>query len=446
MKKWPEKLFSVLCLALCAALSLGMLVFGPSEAAANERLASRPQLIRRDKWNPEFLSDLASYVSDRFFLRQELITARSRASALLGSSTVEDVVLGKKDWLYFAPTLADYCGTERFSDGELAAAARNLALMREYCESLGAQFLFVSAPNKNTLYPQYMPGYRAAGEHDIHRLFPLLEAENVRYTDLYEAFAAQSEILYFAHDSHWNSRGAALAADMINAAFGRSSAYFSAPFDGETRHDGDLYGMLYPAALDPETDPACALALVFTRQGSDTRPDSITINTVSGGSGRLLAFRDSFGNSLYPYLADSFAEARFSCLTAYDLPMAEELGADYVLVELVERNLVYLLQNVPVMPAPERTLPASGENGGESTLARKEGGRAPSGCVLVQGTLTGPAAGRVYISAGGRCWEAFILEAGGFAAYLPADALPDTLWIQREQAWTALAVAAVAEE
>ena len=440
MKKWPEIAFSLLCLLLCASLSLGMLAFGPAEAAANERLAAKPKLVQKGKWNPDYLTDLAKYVGDRFFLRQELITARSRASALLGSSTVKDVILGKAGWLYYAPTLSDYCGTDSLSDGELAAIANNLALMQEYCERLGCRFLFVSAPNKNTLYPEHMPGYPAAGEHDIHRLFPLLKAAGVPYADLYAAFGQQPGTLYFAHDSHWNSRGAALAADVINAAFGRSSAYFARPFDMEEPHRGDLYEMLYPASDDPETDPVSSPGFRYARQGSDTRPDSITISTTGGESGTLLAFRDSFGNSLYPYLADSFAAARFSRLTAYDLLLAEEMGADCVLVELVERNLVYLLQNVPVMPAPERPLPAGGQSGGELTLAPKEGGRAPEGCVLWQGTLPEGMEGRVCLSAGGRCWEAFVLEEGGFAAYLPADAPPDSLWVLQKETVTVLTV------
>ena len=444
MKKWPEIVFALLCLILCASLSLGMLAFGPAEAAANERLASKPKLIQKEKWNPDYLTDLVKYVGDRFFLRQELITARSRASALLGSSTVKDVVLGKKGWLYYAPTLGDYCGTDSLSDGELAAVVNNLALMQEYCEGLGCRFLFVSAPNKNTLYPDFMPGYRAAATHDIHRLPPLLEAAGVSYADLCASFGQQPEILYFAHDSHWNSRGAALAADVVNAAFGRASDYFSRPFDREETHRGDLYEMLYPAAADPETDPVSSQGLRYTRQGSDTRPDSITINTSGEGDGTLLAFRDSFGNSLYPYLADSFGTARFSRLTAYDLLLAEEMGADCVLVELVERNLVYLIQNVPVMPAPERPVPEPVMIVGEVSLERSEVGRGPEGCVLVRGTLDEGMVGQpIYLSAGSRCWEAFCLEGGGFAAYLPADALPDILWVQGKQTTTAFAVASV---
>ena len=446
MKKRPEIAFALVCLLLCASLSMGMLIFGPAKAAANERLASKPQLSVKGKWNPDYLSDLAKYVGDRFFLRQELITARSKAAALLGSSTVEDVILGKRGWLYYGPTLGDYCGTDRLSEAELSAAARNLYLMGEYCERIGARFLFVSAPNKNTLYGENMPAYRAAEEHDIHRLFPLLAKLGVPCADLYAAFEARSETLYFAHDSHWNSKGAALAADVINAAFGRESAYFAAPFEERTAHAGDLYEMLYPAGSDPETDPVCGLALDYVRQGSDTRPDSITINTTGGGKGTLLAFRDSFGNSLYPYLADSFASARFSRMTAYDLLLAEELDADCVLVELVERNLVYLIQNIPVMPAPERPLPDRAAHAGSLTLSLDAGGRAPAGCVLLRGALQEGEAQRVYLAGGGKCWEAFLLEDGIFAAYVPADAAPETVYIQREQTVTAWTVEAVTAE
>ncbi len=445
MKKWPEIVFALVCLLLCASLSLGLPVFGPAKAAANERLASQPQLKIKEEWNTGFLSDLAKYVGDRFFLRQELITARSRAFSLLGSSTVKDVILGRQGWLYYGPTLADYCGTDRLSDGELAAAAHNLGLMREYCEGSGKAFLFVPVPNKNTLYGENMPAYRAAGTHDIHRLFPLLEEERVPFANLLAAFAEQEETLYFAHDSHWNSKGAALAADVINASLGRTSAYYSAPFEERIRHDGDLYEMLYPAGTDPETDPVCGLTLSYTRQGNDTRPDSITISTGGGRSGSLLAFRDSFGNSLYPYLADSFASARFSRLTAYDLLLAEETGAECVVVELVERNLVYLLQNVPVMPAPERPMPGITESSGALGLTRKEGGRTPAGCVLWRGSLPEGTAQRVFLTGGGMCWEAFLLENGGFAAYIPAEALPETVYIQREQTLTAMTVVAVTE-
>lgn len=415
--------FSLCCLLLCAVLSLGMLAFGPAGAGANERLAQKPKLSNKGKPNWACLSQLADWIGDHFWLRQELITARNGLAGLTGSSPVEDVILGREGWLYYAPTLGDYTGAAALSDGDLASAAANLGLMAEYCRDRGLTFLFVPVPNKNTLYPEHMPGYTPGEERDLQRLLALLPGEGVPFADLYPLFAAREETLYYAHDSHWTVKGAALAADGINAALGRESRYFAADFSGEQRHDGDLYEMLYPAARDPETGPIYGGTFRYTREGADTRPDSITINTEGEGTGGLLAYRDSFGNDLYPFLADSFASARFSRSTVYDLTAAEKLGADTVLVELVERNLPYLLTYVPRMPAPRRALTGGEETGGAVELVRSKGD-GPEGCVGYSGALD-PAAGRAYLQCAGGCYEAFRRMDGGFSAWLPEGETPE---------------------
>lgn len=67
--------------------------------------------------------------------------------------------------------------------------------------------------------------------------------------------------------------------------------------------------MLYPAGTDRETDDVPRRRL---QPGRGHTPDSITIDTTGSGSGSLLMFRDSFGELLYPFMAASWAEARFS--------------------------------------------------------------------------------------------------------------------------------------
>ena len=427
--------FIALCLALCAVLSVGMLLIGPSQGGANELQTPVPRLRTAAGFNASYLSDLSDYLSDHFFLRHVLLTARSRVCAALGASAVDDVILGADGWLYYAPTLSDYAGLDPADAHDLACMARDLCLMQEYCEAQGMRFLFAVAPNKNSLYPEAMPAYpAAAGAHDAQRLFSALDTLGVHYADLFTVFRAQPEVLYYAHDSHWNSRGAALAADAINKGFGRDSDYFSDPFSaGAASHSGDLYQMLYPTAADPETDPLRSEALSYQRQGSETRPDSITINTDSDGHGRLFAFRDSFGNQLYPYLADSFASARFSRASAYGLAAAAAADADFVLIELVERNLGYLLQYVPVMPAPVRALSPSGNAEGEAALTAPSDAAALKGYRLLKGNLPeGQTADRIYLDCGGTAYEAFLLADGGFAAYLPAEETPQHILFETD--------------
>ena len=422
-KNLSSLLFALCCLLLCAALSLGLVFFGPAEAGANQRLAQKPKLSTKQGVNWACLSDLASYVGDRFWLRQELISLRNSLVARTGSSPVEDVVLGSDGWLYYAPTLEDYTGADLMDEGELFACTLNLSLMAEYCRHRGIGFLFVPVPNKNSLYPEHMPDYPAAETHDAERLLALLRDWGTPAADLFTPFAAQGETLYYAHDSHWTQKGAALGADVILTALGRESRYFEDDFPARAQHDGDLYEMLYPAWKDLEHGPVYGGSFSYTREGKDTKPDAITISTSGGKEGSLLCYRDSFGNDLYPYLAEAFAAARFSRSTVYDLTLAESLGADAVMIELVERNLDYLLTYVPKMPAPER-LPHEGEDrGAAAVLTLGRAGELP-GYRLATGSLD-PGVGRVYLVCGERCFEAFLQKNGGFAAWLPEGETPE---------------------
>ena len=372
MKKTTKKLFSLLfvlcCLAMLLPESLGMLLPQP-KAAANEILAPAP--VWRDKegqWNLSALTELSDYLADRFAFRQPMITLWSRLHALLQSSPEPQVLQGRSGWLFYTETLPDYSGVCLPEDA-LGHVADNLALMQEALENEGSDFIFVIAPNKNSLYPTYMPARFPArhAQSSAAQLLPLLTARGVSAADLFAAFGAQDEVLYFALDSHWNARGAALGADTILAALGRESSFFSASFVEGAAHRGDLYEMLYPTGQRVEDDLSPAAAFRFRTKADARGGEAITIESdCEGASGELFCWRDSFGNALYPYLAESFSHATFSRSASYDLRRAE--GADCVILEIVERNLPRLWDEAPLFLAPMRETPELRETGGQLAM------------------------------------------------------------------------------
>lgn len=159
MKK-AKLIFISIFIVLCLIPSVGMLIFGEAQPAANEVLAGKPSVTTRSgELSLSFLSDVSDYIADRFAFRQELATAWAGVNAkLLGTSVEEQVILGSDGWLYFSDTLPDYMG-QGMSDAELRYLANDLALMQEYIESQGKQFAFTIAPNKNSIYPEHMPDY-----------------------------------------------------------------------------------------------------------------------------------------------------------------------------------------------------------------------------------------------------------------------------------------------
>lgn len=81
--------------------------------------------------------------------------------------------------------------------------------------------------------------------------------------------------------------------------------------------------------------------------------DPIITTVNDSGTGSLVMYRDSFGNALLPFLADSFTNAYFSRGVPYRLIDLDEHDADVVIVERAERFLPDMAENPPVMQAPE---------------------------------------------------------------------------------------------
>lgn len=357
MKKYAYLLFTALFFLACLIPGLAMLPLGPSSAAANEHLAPLPKAVQPDgSPNWDLLSDAADYFSGHFAFRQELITADSALkAAVFRTSAQPSVALGRDGWLFYAETLDCYTGASALTEREACCAARSLRLAQDYVQEKGGRFAFTIAPNKLSLYPEHGPqGLERAGATSADRLVEALAREGVAYTDLFGPLAAQEEEMYLRLDSHWTNRGAALGHDLLLEAFGLAGHAFDKPGSYQESHWGDLHEMLYPASPQLDRQFVFSEELQFEYVSKVRGPDDLRILTASGAeNGPLLLFRDSFGNALHGLMAESFSQSLFVRATPYDLGLMDQIGAQYVAVELVERNLAQLAQAPFVMPAPK---------------------------------------------------------------------------------------------
>lgn len=360
MRKLLYLMFTTLFIAACLLPGAGMLAFGPSPAAGNETAAALPRLTKEDgSLNVELLSEAADWFSQSFGFRRELITADSCLKAgLLHTSSQSLVALGQDGWLYYAETLDDFTGADSIAPRQAYCIARSLRLVQDYTESQGAKFLFTIAPNKASIYPQHLSDTLQdfpAPEEYSSPVTAAMEQQGVNYADLFDSLKNQEEVLYFATDSHWTNKGAALAHDVLLDSLGLpEESAFSKPGDYRPMHRGDLYDMLYPASswMDLEYDFDQPLEFDYVRPIRDV--DDLRIETASASSnGSLLMFRDSFGNALHSLMAESFSSAVFSRAIPYNIELTGQSGAQYVVIEIVERNLPRLAESPFLMPAPQ---------------------------------------------------------------------------------------------
>lgn len=351
--------FIVFFMTICILLSVGMFFTQQPKPRANEILAPKPLLkLPEGGINKNYLQNVTDYVSDHIAFRAELITVHnSILSKVFDTSASKDVILGKQDWLYYKDTEDNYLGKNVLSDAEIEVIANNIHMMQQYVEAQGAKFLFFIAPNKNSLYGQYMPelGEKFSKQSNAQKLILALQKQNIHYIDFFAVFGAKEEILYHKLDSHWNNKGAALARDTILEALEieHDVKWYDELYNVVKNHKGDLYEMLYPMGRELDNNVVFQRKFEFKAENEIHAPDDIQIDTINETKQHsLLMFRDSFGNALYPFMADSFGHSRFSRKMPYNLTMMQEVNADVVIVEIVERNISNLAKYAPIFPSP----------------------------------------------------------------------------------------------
>ena len=383
MKK-GKLIYCILFFAICLCPSLGMLVTKQETSSENRQLSEFPSpKTEEGKINVEWLSQAGDYFQEHFAFRNELVTGNALLHGrLLETSTADGVIQGKNGWLYYKDSLDDYLGQDLLSDRSLFNIAHMLSMTQQALEEKGVNFLFTIAPNKNSLYGDNMPYYdklKVSDQTNRENLESWLTTEKVAYADLYQALMEEDEVLYHARDSHWNNKGAALAADVLMDALGKDhDSYEGESYTVRRDYTGDLDTMLYPSMPQLEDE------VYYDRQttyayvgevGSNFDPKITTVNPVKSGS--LVMYRDSFGNALLPFMADAYANAYFSRGIPYQLRDIDTTGADTVVVERAERFLPEMAVSAPVMagPAvvPESLLNQDAEDGATDLASKTVG-------------------------------------------------------------------------
>src|SRR5207249_4855988 len=125
------------------------------------------------------------------------------------------VILGRSGWLFFAgdEALASYRAVQPFTEVELAAWQRRIETRRDWLAERGICYLVVIAPNKETIYPEFMPESlnRVRPVTRLDQLVAHLRAHSsVAVVDPRDALrtAKAGGILYLRTDTHWNDVGA----------------------------------------------------------------------------------------------------------------------------------------------------------------------------------------------------------------------------------------------
>lgn len=236
-------------------LFLPGLFLGEETQSANEKrhMAKAPTL----EWNwdsvQKYPKSFEEYSNDQFGFRQELVQLNNRLHRVLYSST-KDVVFGKDGWLY-AKKNRDFRNAIRFSGEHLENWRHNLEAKYDWLQSRGIDYLFVVAPDKHTIYPEYLPSSysQIRQESSTTQFVAYMQANSkVPILDLRPLLLEKKVIgrLYYKTDTHWNFLGASIAQNEIMKTVKNRfpevsyKFYTSSDFIWKDTNGGDLARML----------------------------------------------------------------------------------------------------------------------------------------------------------------------------------------------------------
>src|SRR5262249_27317551 len=126
------------------------------------------------------------------------------------------VAVGREGWLFFPQYWDRKYGASdcRALAEEVRSLAGRLDRLAAHASAHGVTILAAIAPDKETVYPEYMPQPVAVRCDLYAELWAALGGKRMRTADLRGALEASKakEQVYFRTDSHWNPVGGWLAA------------------------------------------------------------------------------------------------------------------------------------------------------------------------------------------------------------------------------------------
>jgi hypothetical protein len=301
----------------------------PAQSRENRNLAKMPGLPRNFQEAKSFSSQVMVFYRDHFGFRNALI----RAVALgkyhgLGPEVNGRIIVGKQGWLFYSKDekfLADR-GLDPFSESELDAWEELLEKREKWFADHGIPFLVVIPPDKQTIYPEYLPDEFShfRGPSRLDQLIARLKqrGSSVKIVDLRAALLAAKEQrqVYFKTDSHWNDDGVYPAYVALLEAMGKELPKYKLtpqPLSdfavGTVSKTGDLAQQLdLYFEYHEETRVLIRRDLVGKPGALDRLIQIPSTEGPDPTAPRLLTYNDSFLGPMVQFLAPNFSHAVYS--------------------------------------------------------------------------------------------------------------------------------------
>lgn len=308
-------------------------------------LAEKPGLPKSPKEILLYPKNYEKYINDNFYFKQRLVSLNNfMHKKLFNRLQGGEVIVGIDGWLFYKgddrkQVIEDLVGKTKFSSIEIDNIFSTLSSYKSYSNAIGAEFLVVIAPNKETIYTEYLPQRIIKTPlTKIDQIFKKLsDYPELKILDLRNHLlnAKNIEQIYYKTDTHWNEKGAYICYDQIMKEFGLPKKDSKIYQSSKKKYIGDLSSM---AKLESEYfEEADFFNFPLHDKQSLGANDFRVIN--KKGRGSVVIYRDSFFSAVEPFISDSFSDSIYYWSKIVEGEKIELYSPKFIVYETVERYL-----------------------------------------------------------------------------------------------------------
>ena len=272
-----------------------------------------------------------------------------------GERVVGKTIIGKDRWLYTSldDAIPKHMGELCLMPEETTNWVRIALTSKEATEQFGGKFLVVIAPDKQSIYPEFLPSWLAHNPGKCDRYQQVIEAlqsAGIATVDARSVLLREKQDgrVFFKNDTHWNDVGSYATYLAVRNVFGWKSASPTMIARVETKVGGDMIQALnvshvkestvtYVGYVPPNYDNPEPLKSIYSKPNDHFR--SHMLNGV-GDKGRVLIVGDSYSWMMRKYFLQDAREVAWTDRRwGHESDAIRTLHPDWVVMEVVERAL-----------------------------------------------------------------------------------------------------------
>ncbi|MGG5462071.1 DHHW family protein [Clostridium sp. B9] len=329
----------------------------------NRNLAQKPKLSIKSLEDGSYTKNFEAYINDNFLLRDDWISLKSISEYVLGKIENNNIIYGENGYMF---DKIDSYDEKRFK--------KNLEALNMFIDKFDGRVTTMIVPNSYVIYGEYLPlGANLLNQKKIiNEIYKSTSKD--KNIDLVELFSKhKDEYIYYKTDHHWTTKGAYLAYseymssigevpidlnefkknevnDFYGTYFSKAKA-FNAESDVITYYDienitMDIQGEKYNSLYDYEKLNARDKYSVFIRGNNGLT--IIKNNEIENGK-KLIVFKDSFANSMIPFLSQNFEEIHVIDLRSFSMKVSEYVKNTKIEEVLILYNTESFLDEVNIV-------------------------------------------------------------------------------------------------